>query len=1451
MPELNGASDRRTALVVTAIDLEHTEVYNRLVNPKKVRVRHLPMVVGEIPGDHIDWTVYLGRAGMGNAPSAALVGLAASELDANLVAFVGVAGGLKPDDHRMSDVIVASAIHNPYIGKQVPSESGSQLLGRDSTYHVPAPLLGVVKACIAESEWTPTIRSQYFSANSAHAFVSPIVSVEAVQTDPNGPMLREIRRRFQNAAACDMESFGLAAGSDIHDLPVLAVRGISDFIGDKDAAGNDESQPAAAGNAARLFRDILKFAHPDDFKRGHGRVHPVPDPSADQHVPPPTPLPGSAQIWMDRLRDRSSARADAATAALEQMRGSGTTAATWFSRALHRPPAWLREDDTGDGWALVSTLAHIAGSNVVERGFELAAEAAKLTGDDDGFAYFKLTGWIQRLSTGTALDEPKNDEVKFSSSPPNFDAPTLERFGNVVAFYISAINNKLVEAKSFAEQAIADLGLKPPADSSFASRSKTVAIRMNPLIRNLVAATLLRQLALMMLDPGSADHLGIQSGLAAHRMRGNPVTRDLADDGLQLAQWARTLSPNTEGTQLTEAQTMLGVLVSMVGRTASDMDDEVSRRARLVESQALQVRDALISWHGSSASALAVAARARSIQGDYSGALKLLLAAPDGVASHKESRDPEVVRLAAFIAKSSGRDDLALALAAENPDRAEGALMRASILLVRPQMDTEAKEALFEALEHAAGRHHASFQALMALSRKFESLSMSEQRIVKAKTEEIGEIDGDLSNVLQARVLLSQGKPETALPLLRGLERSELVLEAHAEALVAVGQAAKAVELFVDEGAARGDATLAAQALTIAMDNGLLSHARQIAQDVLVGWHQSAMTLTALRALQYIAYEDGKWYEVIKYTNQLLEKYQQRDLPVLEIEHWRIAEALYFLNQHTKALGTLVNAPAISFSAREKAQLFLAILKSSISREQHAPTDVDPASTVDLGDAKLFSMLMRAAADWADDEQIAAAAISIILTAPDPSFTELQISDFRQYMEAYFTKHGERASITQITLVDDDLGPLVEFLRNSASQSNAVDELARGVREGRFPLAMLAEAAGRSCVESMIRRDLGLVLAVSGDSEAGVEAARSSIGGRVVVDTTALVVAPWTDQPFRKLAAHMDTVTVPASVRQDVARARASLSLLSTTTLGWDTQEQRPVMFALSHEDAKSYAREANEIWRNIERLPVQNTDTSMKRNQWLNVITIAQENGLPVWADDVVIRRLARLMGVKAFGTLDLLRVVGSRDALKIATDSLRDHFVVDLPIHEPWFMLAQKAEWKTDGALALAISRPAAWDDVSKSFGEFRSLIRSLPNDVNVDDVVAWTRAAAAGLATSTEPSARPAVVSALLVWTILSTDSYFASLNRVAELPDLSDIPSGAGRITERIIEVSDALCAEHYPGATEVDPLIGALCRFLLKTFDGPTVSRAVATLAQTLQPGTGARVFSSYLKSARP
>ncbi|MGW8647977.1 phosphorylase family protein [Nocardia salmonicida] len=1438
LAEFEESPHRRVALVVTAVELEHTEVRNRLLNTARHRVGDIPMVRGEVPGEHIDWTVYLARAGMGNATSAALVGLAAGELQANLVAFVGIAAGLKPADQRHLDVVVASQIHNPYVGKQIPTEAGSMLLGRERSYRVPAPLLAVVNAYVADSEWTPSTRNEHHNAKHSHAFVAPIVSVEAVQSDLDGPVIQEVRTRFQDAAALDMESYGLAAGADIHDLPVLAIRGISDFIGDKAEPGNDDRQPLAAGNAAALLSDLLAWAHPDDFKRGpsSGQSGVLQDHGEfDDEA-----MPQTFRIWVERLEHRSADRARAARQMLAELRG--TAIATRLNQMLHRPPAWLREDDTGDGWALVACLASWSQSKVAGRAFDKAADAATLTGDLDAKAFFTVSARLEDVSRDLdqqmSGDQPRPNQ----SALGDLDDDVLCRLGPVIDVYRAVLDQDLAKAKDTAEVAVASLGLEDPNGVLLPPAEHVTVVELDPDLRDLVAVAMLRQLAVLMLAPGAADQLGVQSGLAARALRGNPVTRDMADDGMKLARWALELRPGSEGARLTLAQTTLGVLVSTAGRGASEVNDAISQRAREVENEAMSVRDAFNEWGGPTGSALAVAARARSMQGDFAGALRMLRPAPDGVASRAESQHPEAIRLAAYIARASGDDELALELAAQNPNRTEAELMRAAVLDERPEMAREATAALIAALESSGGDHHDKYQALMALSRRFNSLKEIEKSTVTECIAILGELDPDLAEVMRARVHLSEGDPHSALVCIRGVEPTALALETHADALTASNRAEDAAHLVFTEGLRRGDIPLATAALEHAMDNGLTTIARDFARQLLTLDGVKAVRLRVLRALQHIADNEAAWFDVESWTVQVIEELQRNGLPVAEIEYWLRARALYFQDNFVKALQVLMEAPGVSFHERWKAHLFLSILRRTID-EHRTRADLAHGRAAGLQDPSVYAMFMRAAADWADDEEIAAAAMSVALTTPESNFTEIQVADVRAYTERYFERHGENATITRLNLANNNLDPLVDLLRAGEARQLALEDLADEVRAGRFPLAALAEAAGRTTTEVLIRRDLGCILAVEDDAGLGEQTARAALESRVVVDTTALVVAPWAGRPFNKLAANFDAVILPAPLREDIARARTALAMKSTATLGWDSRAQKPAVTTTSAEIAEEYAAAAEQVWRDAQKLRLSPAPT---RDPWQSAIAVAQELGVPVWADDVVIRRLARAVGVGAFGSLDLIRVLGTGAENATAMTGLRANRVVDLVIDQTWRHLVEHADWRIDSPFALAISRPAAWQNKPESFVQFQSMIRHRSTELDPKTIADWAHIAANGLALATAASTRHRAVSALLAWTILAADPFFTVVDAVIEG---APVPEKAGRTTELIISAADALHARHYPAADALALIVDILCSGLLDTVGPEATSRIVAALVKHLDRDTGTRVFAAYIQSA--
>lgn len=1459
LPGLNSDAEGRVVLVVTAVELEATAVKNCLVNTSRERVGGMHLVRGEIVGPNLTWTVFLAQAGMGNASAAALVGMAADKLGANLVSFVGTAGGLKAGDHRLGDVIVASKVHTPYVGKQVPGEDGPELLGRDNTRHVPAPLVQMASAVIADSAWASSKAAGQYDRNHSHAFVAPIVAVESVQTDPDGELLEQIRKRYQDSAAVDMESHGLAVGSDVHDLPMLVVRGLSDFISEKNPADDAKRQPKAAANAAKLLVHILGSAHPDDFRRFAGDRAPVPSPAAPSAVDASdTPasirdvLPRGLVLWLDRLRRRSPSRADAAESEIRAMRASGTTAATALNKFIHRPPAWLREDDTGDGWALVANLGAIAGSKVAWRAFERASDAAALAGDTGAVAYFRLISVLNLLRDGAEADTAAAEDAAraaLEAVPSDIQDSVAPLFG----FYRVGLRDEdepnMVERVEAAAVVLAWLRVEVESSVVRPTRETYAPHPFDEELRAVVGSTVLQQLSRWFLAPEAADRFGVEAGLAVRGARGNPVVRDLADESLLLAQQAVRLRPMSEGLRLAEAQAVLGTLVAIAGRPQGDVEWEVSSRARQAELTALEVRDTYRDWNADSGPALAVAGRAREMQGDPSGALRMLLPLPEGMATHSESKHPDVVRVAAFLALEVGRDSLAIELAEETADPVEAALMKAAIYGSRAAMSDEATAALLEALRLADGRHHALYRALNGLARKFGQLSDDQKAAVSAGIDEISERDSELGELLKARIALETGSPQRALEIVRSLEESGLTLMTRAEALGDLGKSLEAWQVLFDGAGSNNGVEVLFVALGLAAAKGLHEEARKTAQALLNRGVAGGAKVRVLRALRSVERADGNWNDVVNLTGRIVEGSAEHALPVTEADHWIEAEALYFLGRYKAAVEVLSETSTVRFNQREKVMLFFSALGRGLD-EQRAS---EPSESERLRfEGRVFTLFLEAAREWVEDREIANLSMGISLTAGNGELSESQVMELRTFAESYFAIYeGSEAPAVVRVDVGDDLEELEKFLRDNDSEARREQlvKLLRMVTDNVMPVVGLAMVTQRSYAELLLRGGIGLFIAVADDGDLGVETAREAINGQVSVDTSALIVGPLTGVPLKQLIAKFDSVAMAQSLRTDVERARSSFATRSSGTLGYDARAGRPFFTEFSEEETHRYRDGVNELWSAVQRLRTGKIVAEDERATWLGALQYAREAGIPLWADDVAMRKMARETDVPAFGTLDLVHAFADSPGIAAAEAALRTNRVVDLPIEEPWAMHAAASDWETPSAFRTAIARPYAWRDVSQAFAEFRGMVRSRPDELPPEVLAAWVHAACCGLASVTQPGTRPQVVAALLAWTIFETDTLFSPEHLAGRIVNDADVPDGAGAVSQMMFEVADHLREDYFADGDAMPFVVETLSGVMRESAGPQAAARVMADLATRLSDGLRDRVFGAFLRQA--
>src|SRR6266496_612629 len=133
---------------------------------------------------------------MGNASSAAEVMAAAAAFDPALVLFVGVAGGLRPNDQARGDVVIAERVYNVHSGKHAAGPGGaSEVLSRPVSLPTSHRLTQLVRE-VARSRWQPQVPT---AGRAPQAHLKPIVAGEVVLADQDSELRRRIAERVNDA----------------------------------------------------------------------------------------------------------------------------------------------------------------------------------------------------------------------------------------------------------------------------------------------------------------------------------------------------------------------------------------------------------------------------------------------------------------------------------------------------------------------------------------------------------------------------------------------------------------------------------------------------------------------------------------------------------------------------------------------------------------------------------------------------------------------------------------------------------------------------------------------------------------------------------------------------------------------------------------------------------------------------------------------------------------------------------------------------------------------------------------------------------------------------------------------------------------------------------------------------------------------------------------------------
>lgn len=239
-------TDARTAVVLTALPVEFQAVREHLV---EVEERFHPagtvFYVGNIPGSRR--RVALVEVGPGDRDAAVVAERSISFLHPELLAFVGVAGGL------MSDIGLGNVVVPPHVyAYHGGLEDDEGFHARPRTWASSHTLLQFARHVARGDTWWKSLPAV---SERVEVHFRPIAAGHVVVNSRESATARLIRRHYNDTAAIEMESSGLANASQLNESrPFIVIRGISD------AADGNKYVTDRAGWQLRAARHAAAFA---------------------------------------------------------------------------------------------------------------------------------------------------------------------------------------------------------------------------------------------------------------------------------------------------------------------------------------------------------------------------------------------------------------------------------------------------------------------------------------------------------------------------------------------------------------------------------------------------------------------------------------------------------------------------------------------------------------------------------------------------------------------------------------------------------------------------------------------------------------------------------------------------------------------------------------------------------------------------------------------------------------------------------------------------------------------------------------------------------------------------------------------------------------------------------------------------------------------------------------
>jgi len=779
--------------------------------------------------------------------------------------------------------------------------------------------------------------------------------------------------------------------------------------------------------------------------------------------------------------------------------------------------------------------------------------------------------------------------------------------------------------------------------------------------------------------------------------------------------------------------------------TAASRPDDITEAVRLADAAHRQRQR----WRGPVAAALTELLKALFVRGDYTEVLRRALPEPAGIAGAEEAAYPAVLALACQAAIVTGQDALATRLVSQMPESARRAQLELHLVEEGdPEFAVKLEAILERAIEE--GDAETIARAVLRLSEHGVDRTDEAQRL-----RELG-IVPDQHVRLPRAILLARHDLDAALPDLRALAADDPVA---AETLVRLLARHGRHDEALDELAALPEALRVSEhdlRVLVLLEAGRDSDAENAAVDAL---SDSTLSSADRRRLHQL----------------LATRAAQRDDPHAVITWCRRAIG----DANASAADPVVVWWLIA------AQLNVGRLDDARVTYQHYQPEVRTRDQVQTWaalhraggwDGVSLEKGLELAQTWADDVNVSAGLLMTMVMgtsregSPDKA---VDPNDVRRRIwlevERHCDRYGDSSPIQQVPFDPDKPDDFFNRFRDSLQvRSEVLGKVTRAVQLLQAPLGLLAEAAGRPYALAVIQRAAGLTPACApAEDEYDLElnAAQSFIsarrGARAVTDAPALNLTGLLDvaEVIREAGIRL---VLPRASRLDIqfSLIEATQLLASPGSLLWDASSDEPVLHEVSPE-------QQNEILRRTQALDAAATHcdvvvegslqelaggASERSAPWLAPLRVALDHGLPLWSDDVVLRRMARESGVATFGTLALLHALGERDAQAIdearqeqILGTLLTEWVVDGPWTVPQLVQRAEAPAAPLAPVLGALARPWRYADPQERIDAAEAVVASKKADPELHRQ--WFTAVAYGMALAhPQPAAGAMTVAAV---------------------------------------------------------------------------------------------------------